>query len=103
MKLGNVEFKRLETIIPRLATGEYDIEFKISVDGSVDGSTYMPMRSANIDFEANRINPITIRRTPFSAKYIKMAFNLSPVDENYSPSFSHIDIEWYRKLPHRMR
>ena len=103
IKLGNVEFKRLETIIPRLATGEHPIEFKMSVDGSVDGTTYMPMRSVNIDFEANRVNPITIRRTPFSAKYIKMAFNLSPVEENYNPSFSHIDIEWYRKLPHRMR
>lgn len=103
MKLGNVEFKKLETIIPRLATGEHPIEFKMSVEGSVDGSTYMPMRSANIDFEANRVNPITLRRTPFSAKYIKMMFNISPADKNHNPSFSHIDIEWYRKLPHRMR
>ena len=103
LKLGNVEFKRLETIIPRLATGEHPIEFKMSVEGSVDGSTYMPMRSANIDFEANRVNPITLRRTPFSAKYIKMMFDISPADKNHNPSFSHIDIEWYRKLPHRMR
>lgn len=103
MKLGNIEFKRLETIIPRLATGEHPIEFKMSVEGSVDGSTYMPMRSANVDFEANKVNPITLRRTPFSAKYIKMMFDISPVEENYNPSFSHIDIEWYRKLPHRMR
>jgi hypothetical protein len=103
LKLGNVEFKRLETIIPRLATGEHPIEFKMSVEGSVDGSTYMPMRSANIDFEANKVNPITLRRTPFSAKYIKMMFDISPADKNHNPSFSHIDIEWYRKLPHRMR
>lgn len=105
LKLGNVEFKRVESIIPRMATNEHAVVLDVDIEGSVDGGSYLPLRSImGMDIEANRVNPLTIRRTPFSAKYFKMSFKLDALkDKTFNPSFSLVDIEWYRKLKHRMR
>lgn len=105
IKLGNVEFKRLETIIPRMAPNDNGLTLSAEIEGSVDGSSYIPLRSIDHLFiESNKVNPITIRRTPFSAKYFKMSYNLEPTgNDKFNPTFSHIDIEWYSKLRHRMR
>lgn len=104
IKLGDVEFKRIESVVPRIASNDHDLSIDIDITGSVDGGDYHSLRSESLDIAPNKVNPITIRRTPFSAKYFKMDFLLYTDDGNtFNPSFSHIDIEWYRKLRHRMR
>lgn len=107
IKLGNVEYKRLETIIPRISSGEDGFEYNLIVKGSADGTTYNDLHNtgeSGVTVEALRINPIVIRRTPFSAKYFTMMLNLSPINEDcFTPSISHLDFEWYTKYMRRMR
>jgi hypothetical protein len=105
IKLGDVEFKRLETIIPRMATNDKMVVFAMDVDGSVDGYSYSELRKViDEELESHRVNPITLRRTPFSAKYFKCHMLMEPEQgESFNPSITHIDFEWYRKLRHRMR
>lgn len=105
IKLGDVEFKRIESVVPRIASNDHAFSMDIDITGSVDGGDYHRLRSESLDIAPNKVNPLTIRRTPFSAKYFKMDFLLypDPDGDTFNPSFSHIDIEWYRKLRHRMR
>lgn len=106
IKLGDVEFKRLETIIPRMATNNHSALIDLQIDGSVDGSAYRQLRVLQAeDVAAGKVNPIVLRRTPFSAKYFKVMLGLDaePDKTTYSTSITHIDFEWYRKLRHRMR
>lgn len=104
IKLGDVEFKRIESIVPRIATNSDVTMLQMSLSGSTDGTEYMPMRSVDIEFDANRVNPLLLRRTPFSARYFKFSFHFKPEsNQTFNPSISHIDIEWYKKLRHRMR
>ena len=106
IKLGDVEFKRLETIIPRMATTTEEVLMDMSVDGSVDGKYYRPLRQIQaFDIAADSVNPLILRRTPFSAKYFKckMQLDVAPNETTFNASITHIDFEWYRKLRHRMR
>jgi hypothetical protein len=106
IKLGDVEFKRLETIIPRMATTTEDVLMDMYVDGSVDGKYYRPLRKIQaFDIAADSVNPIILRRTPFSAKYFtcRMQLDVAPDETTFNASITHIDFEWYRKLRHRMR
>lgn len=105
IKLGNVEFKRLETIIPRMATNDHIAIVNMDVAGSVNGTEYMSLRSIeNMEIDAKQLNPIILRRTPFSAKYFKYHMKMEPeMDETFNPSFTHIDFEWYTRYVRRMR
>lgn len=103
IKLGNVEFKRLETIIPRMSTGDKNNMLALNLSGSVDGTTYAELRKCNVELEAEKVNPIVLRRTPFSAKYFSLFMSLTPAGETFNPSITHIDFEWYIKFRRRMR
>jgi hypothetical protein len=105
IKLGNVEFKRLETIIPRMSTNDKMVVLNMDVDGSVDGHSYSELRKVvNMELEPHRTNPITLRRTPFSAKYFKCHMLMEPeLGETFNPSITHIDLEWYLRFVRRMR
>lgn len=104
IKLGNVELKRLETIIPRFQVGNSHPLASMSIDGSIDGSTYIRLRAIQPMEFYSRLNPFVIRRTPFSAKYFKLYLDFTPIEgEDYAPSITNIDFEWYRKFYHRMR
>lgn len=97
IKLGNVEFKRLETIIPRMQMGNCD--WIMQIKGAVSPDDYRLLRSVN-DSMVTRL-PVIIRRTPFSAKYFKVAFEKLRHDGVFA--ISHIDFEWYARFLHRMR
>ena len=96
IKLGNVELKRLETIIPRMTSGDVTDGY-IQFNGIVRTMVPMPLRSIRAPWD----NPLIIRRTPFSAKYFTMQMRV--FSSNYNLAFTHIDFEWYRKFQHRMR
>lgn len=104
IKLGNVEFKRAETIIPRMSTGDNLAIVDFNLTGSVDGTNYLPLRSWNGEIDSRKVNPLVFRRTPFSAKYFKVAMNIeAETGESLTTSISHIDFEWYARFLHRMR
>lgn len=105
IKLGNVEFKRLETIIPRMSTNNHPALIDLQIDGSVDGSAYRQLRMVQAeDVDAGKVNPIVLRRTPFSAKYFKCKMLMEPEQgESFNPSITHIDFEWYQRFMARMR
>ena len=104
IKLGNVEFKRADTIIPRLSTGSTSSILSFNALGSVDGFKFHPLRKCTLQLEPNKVNPIVIRRTPFSAKYFKFIFGLDHSrGVPFSTAITHIDMEWYTKFQRRMR
>ena len=106
IKLGNVEFKRLETIIPRMNTGNHNFVLDMGITGSVDGRLYNNLRIVdNMEMDSDKVNPLVLRRTPFSAKYFEMVMELTPMvnEDGFSPSITHIDFEWYTRFMRRMR
>lgn len=105
IKLGNIEFKRLETIAPRMSSGDKDFASHIHLTGSVDGTNYIALRREHdLEIEAHKVNPFILRRTPFSAKYFKYHMFMEPKQgDTFNPSITHIDFEWYMKFRHRMR
>lgn len=106
IKLGNVDYKRLETIIPRMNTGSSDCICDISVGASQDGKLYDNLISYDeTELSSNVNNPLVFRRVPYSAKYYSIMVNLYHLqgEDSFDPSISHIDIEWYRRFSRRMR
>lgn len=98
IKLDNVEFKRLETIIPRMQLE--NAEWSMEVSGAISPSDdYRRLRSVD-DSMVTRL-PVIIRRTPFSARYFKVAFEKFRHVGVFA--ISHIDFEWYARFLHRMR
>lgn len=98
MKLGSHEFKRLETFIPRLcALG--GVQLTIRFYGSNDRVNWAIMREVNT--EAN--TDITLRRFPFSARYIYVEIEIDPVDVNAGFDISSFDIEYYNRFLNRLR
>lgn len=106
IKLGNVEYKRLETIIPRMRTTNDSIVLWTSIEASNDGREYTELykTDSHLSFNSNINNPLVIRRVPFSAKYFKLQLNVLSVNEDYfATSITNIDFEWYRRFSRRMR
>lgn len=108
IKLGNVDYKRLETIIPRINSGDDGFEYTLNLEGSSDGKIYNGFfdseKGLRDSVGAKQNNPLVIRRAPFSAKYFKLQLNLIPVNEDeFATSITHIDFEWYSRFSRRMR
>jgi hypothetical protein len=103
IKLGDVEFKRIESIIPRMSTGATVAMVDFNLSGSTDGSNYLPLRTWNGEIDLRKVNPLVLRRTPFSAKYFKVAMTFeAEIGERLTASITHFDIEWYRRFRRRM-
>ena len=104
IKLGNVEFKRLETIIPRMSSDDNYV-LSMNIWGAVNSVSYLPLRKVpSMEIDGMRTHPFVVRRTPFSAKYFKMVMNIEPLSgEPLNVRITNIDFEWYRKFQHRMR
>jgi hypothetical protein len=105
MKLGDLEFKRIETFIPRIYSGSDPTTLFVAVSGSIDGKMYQPLRECTLEnVPRQSINPLVLRRTPFSAKYFQFLLSMSAIGNGtFDPTITNIDIEWYRKLRHKMR
>jgi hypothetical protein len=89
-----------------MSVGAYPIILDMDVNGSADSVSYHNLRSIlNMEVGSDKVNPIVLRRTPFSAKYfdIIMGFTPMPEEDGFAPSITHIDIEWYSRFMRRMR
>ena len=97
IKLGDVEHKRLETIIPRMTAD--DCSWDITIDASRTSPSQWEMLRGASHISCPH-HPAIIRRTPFSAKYFRIALTKG---EGTGFSITHFDIEWYKRLRRRMR
>ena len=95
IKLGSVEYKRLETFIPRFARLEEGMTMEITIEGSNDCKEWKELRKV----ESVTGCPI-IRRTPQSCKYFRFILEFTDVEEF---TFSNVDLEYYVKFLRRMR
>jgi hypothetical protein len=119
IKLGDLEFKRLETIIPRMqvvATIDRNkMEAQFNIDAASnhaakvvagDGLMYPELsfdNMRNIDItSASMFGNLYIRRTPYSAKYFRFRFNTEKA-ETAEVAITNIDVEWYHKFLRKMR
>ena len=95
IKLGSMEFKRLETFIARLvASGSYSTT--ITLEGSVDLKTWITLREVT----ASADRDISVRRTPSSFRYLRATLSVV-VPEDFE--LSGYDLEYYLRFLHRLR
>lgn len=95
IKLGSVEYKRLETFIPRFARLEEGMTMEITIEGSNDCKEWKQLRKVE-----SVIGCPIIRRTPQSCKYFRFILEFTDVEEF---TFSNVDLEYYVKFLRRMR
>jgi hypothetical protein len=100
IKLGNVEFKRLETIIPRMTANAHTENPDTVV---LDAAQALDMGGGQwkVLHEGICWPPYSvIRRTPYSARYFRVK-----IDGTGTSIFSitHIDFEWYERFRRKMR
>ncbi len=91
LKLGSLEYKRLETLVARMRWGA-GRSFRLEVEGSDDAIRWFSLRS-----EWNRS---MIRRTPSSFRYHR--FRLVGSGADYL-AITHFDVEFYNRFIHRLR
>lgn len=96
IKLGSVEYKRLETFIPRFANlaETENMTIRITIEGSNDCKEWKELRK--VDAQGYKV----IRRTPQSCKYFRFILEFIDVEEF---TFSNVDLEYYVKFLRRMR
>ena len=96
IKLGSVEYKRLETFIPRFANlaETENMTITITIEGSNDCKEWKELRK--VDAQGYKV----IRRTPQSCKYFRFFLEFIDVEEF---TFSNVDLEYYVKFLRRMR
>lgn len=91
LKLGSLEYKRIETLAARMRWGA-GRSFRLEVEGSDDAIRWFSLRS-----ERNRS---MIRRTPSSFRYHR--FRLVGSGADYL-AITHFDVEFYNRFIHRLR
>lgn len=97
IKLGDVEFKRLETIIPRMSVGDY--EWRLEVNAARTSPDDWSLLRQTDSISSPR-HPAIIRRTPYSAKYFQFTLNKG-IGDGFA--ITHFDVEWYKRFRRRMR
>ncbi len=107
IKLGNLEFKRIETFIWRLSMPKEtdEVEMDVVAEGSqYPGKGWSSLRAISDKLLTGGDNdPITLRRVPFSAKYFRLRQIMNPSPRGGEFQISNIDVEWYVRFVHRMR
>lgn len=94
IKLGNVEFKRLETIIPRM-TANANVVLDAAQALDMGGEQWKVLHSG-----AYKPPYSVMRRTPYSARYFRVKINGTGTS---TFSITNIDFEWYERFRRKMR
>lgn len=104
IKLGTLEYKRVETMIPRIQRNpETTYGFKCQLLDKWNQGKGNQMGEYTLD--QSGLLPIGIRRTGSSSQYFTFRFVSTDYYVNIGPDFSisHIDFEWYERFRRRMR
>lgn len=103
IKLGTLEYKRIETMIPRIQrTPKTTYGFNCQLLDKWNQGKGNQMGMYTLDQSGL---PIGIRRTGSSSQYFTFRFVSTGYDVNIGPDFSisHIDFEWYERFRRRLR
>lgn len=96
IKLGSVEFKRLETFILRMfAPVMQGVQFRF--EASVDLKTWRLLRDSDL---ISADGDIAFRRFPFSFRYLRVILE---VDVYQDFKLTMFDLEYYMRFMHRLR
>lgn len=96
IKLGSMEFKRMETLIPRIEVNAAQ-PLRITIEASSDLVSWVTLREIST-LTSN--HTLTIRRTSCSARYFRIALE---VDVTHNFALSGFDMEYYLRFLHRLR
>lgn len=97
IKFGNLEFKRIETIVTRMQNDFENFRCDFEIQASNDCVTWTTLR--NTGAVTGTYN-VLIRRTPFSAKYFRIILDGEAVGDI---AISAFDVEYYLRFLHRLR
>lgn len=95
VKLGNTEFKRLETLVARVASR--DTYAHLHIDGSNDCARWLHLRDEWCNV---RDMDMRLRRTPCSCKYFRFTLHLTA---NEPLAVTGIDTEFYPRFVGKFR
>ncbi|MEG1622795.1 MAG: hypothetical protein RR330_05425 [Alistipes sp.] len=95
IKFGSMEFKRLETLIPRIVSTRNQC-INLKIEGSVDKENWLMLRTENLRIDSD----ITLRRFPLSLRYLRVDMTVSLTDDF---EISNFDAEYYLRFVHRLR
>ena len=95
VKLGNTEFKRLETLVARVASR--DTYAHLHIDGSNDCARWLHLRDEWCNV---RDMDMRLRRTPCSCKYFRFTLHLTA---NEPLAVTGIDTEFYPRFVGKLR
>lgn len=96
IKLGSMEFKRMETLIPRIEVDAAQ-PLRITIEASSDLVSWVTLREIST-LTSN--HTLTIRRTSCSARYFRISLE---VDVTHNFALSGFDMEYYLRFLHRLR
>lgn len=97
VKLGSMEYKRIETLIARLVCDK-EQAVRILVEGTVDLKRWMVLR----EITSSTDKDIRMVHFPFSCRYIR--FSLSADIENDAHiAFSGFNLEWFMRFRNKLR
>lgn len=96
IKFGAMEFKRLETLIPRIEVDAAQ-PLRITIEASSDLVSWVTLRDIST-LTSN--HTLTIRRTTCSARYFRIVLE---VDVTHNFALSGFDMEYYLRFLHRLR
>ena len=96
IKLGSMEFKRMETLIPRIEVDAAQ-PLRITIEASSDLVSWVTLRYI---YTLTNNCTLTIRRTTCSARYFRIVLE---VDATHNFALSGFDMEYYLRFLHRLR
>lgn len=96
IKFGSMEFKRLETLIPRIAASKETL-VQVDLEGSADLQSWFPLGTAT-DFVKEK--SMILRRTSVSIRYLRITLTAHVGGDITINGF---DTEYYLRFVHRMR
>lgn len=96
IKFESMEFKRIESLIPRIEVSQ-KTPVHVSVWASTNLVDWFPLREASGDIDNKTM---AIRRTPMSARYFRIELSANVEKDIAIDSF---DVEYYFRFLHRMR
>ncbi|MEG2370815.1 MAG: hypothetical protein RSB23_06595 [Alistipes sp.] len=95
IKFGSMEFKRLETLIPRLVS-DRNQSIRFVLEASVDQKTWMPLRTIETQLDRD----VVFRRVPYSFRYLRICMDATLTGDF---EISGFDAEYYLRFTHKLR
>lgn len=97
IKLGSMEYKRIETLIARLVC-DRELPIRILIEGSTDLKQWMVLR----DTATTTDKDIRMIHFPFSCRYIRLSLS-ADIENDAHIAFSGFNLEWFMRFRRKLR